>query len=223
MKAALSIFVTVFVSLAVAADSCAAMAIRQIATVLDYGGIARQAEPAMQFVFCSSCYIPSSPSRYQRELTDVPISITLSAENESSFREVYDVASDPIKEKEDRQAQPVQIQRDVSILFDLNNSQIREDEKNRLAMFLAEAGQQLRTHDNTAVEITGYTCDIGTKPYNDLLAKKRAASVATYLEQKGIHPLHVTGKGKCCYVSTHKRAKYLNRRVEVRLTTRRSY
>jgi len=59
-------------------------------------------------------------------------------------------------------------------------------------------------------EITGYTCDIGPKDYNDRLALKRAESVKGYL---GVSA-EVRGKGKCCYVDLKDRSK--NRRVEIK-------
>jgi outer membrane protein OmpA-like peptidoglycan-associated protein len=59
-------------------------------------------------------------------------------------------------------------------------------------------------------EITGYTCDIGPKDYNDRLALKRAESVKGYLGVSG----EVRGKGKRCYVDLKDRSK--NRRVEIK-------
>lgn len=63
------------------------------------------------------------------------------------------------------------------------------------------------------VSISGYTCTIGEKEYNQNLSKRRAKKVAAYLEHKGIKVGVVTGKGECCpKSSTDKR---LNRRVEI--------
>jgi len=59
-------------------------------------------------------------------------------------------------------------------------------------------------------EITGYTCDIGPKDYNDRLALKRAESVKGYLGVSG----EVRGRGKRCYVDLKDRSK--NRRVEIK-------
>ncbi len=63
------------------------------------------------------------------------------------------------------------------------------------------------------VAVEGFSCDLGTKRYNDALALKRAERVAGLLKGKGITVGKVAGTGKCCYVS---REKKLNRRVEVR-------
>ncbi|MBV6504804.1 MAG: hypothetical protein ILNGONEN_00357 [Syntrophorhabdaceae bacterium] len=63
------------------------------------------------------------------------------------------------------------------------------------------------------VSIVGYTDKIGSKNYNDILAQKRAESVASCIRREGIEPSHVEGKGKCCYVSETDQSE--NRRVEV--------
>lgn len=70
------------------------------------------------------------------------------------------------------------------------------------------------------IEITGYTCHIGTKRYNDILAMKRAGEVASYLSSEGIprEKMEVGGTGKCCYRDTARLE--MNRRVEVRTIVR---
>jgi OmpA-OmpF porin, OOP family len=62
------------------------------------------------------------------------------------------------------------------------------------------------------IKATGYTCKIGGKKYNEILARRRAESVASFLEDKGIKVSEVIGKGKCCYASDKNK---LNRRVEL--------
>ena len=62
------------------------------------------------------------------------------------------------------------------------------------------------------VVITGYTDDIGTRAYNRRLSRERAGSVAEYLQDLGVIPVSVIGRGKCCFVS---KIQNLNRRVEV--------
>jgi hypothetical protein len=62
------------------------------------------------------------------------------------------------------------------------------------------------------IKATGYTCKIGDKKYNEMLARRRAKSVASFLEDKGIKVSEVIGKGKCCYASDKNK---LNRRVEL--------
>ena len=66
------------------------------------------------------------------------------------------------------------------------------------------------------IEITGYTCRIGSKRYNDILAMKRASEVASYLSSGGIsrEKMEVSGTGKCCYKDNARLD--VNRRVEVK-------
>ena len=63
-----------------------------------------------------------------------------------------------------------------------------------------------------AVDVTGYTCTIGTDDYNKKLSFSRAEAVATVLKAKGVHIGTIEGKGKCCPASQDKQQ---NRRVEI--------
>lgn len=90
------------------------------------------------------------------------------------------------------------------IFFDFNSYSIKPEEKVKL--------DKLKHVKDSIVSITGYTCDIGTKHYNDHLAIKRAKAVRDYLDVS-VKP---EGKGKCCYLDFGDRAK--NRRVEVETT-----
>ncbi|SNB45419.1 OmpA family protein [Geobacter sp. DSM 9736] len=64
----------------------------------------------------------------------------------------------------------------------------------------------------TAVNIDGYTCNLGSAAHNLRLSFSRARRVAGYLESKGVRVRKVRGLGKCCAVSDDRR---LNRRVEI--------
>lgn len=93
------------------------------------------------------------------------------------------------------------------VYFDFNSAALKDSEKDKINQTISP---------NTKVDtVTGYTCDIGTKKYNDMLALKRARTVSSYLKEKGVIPLKVEGKGKCCYVSEEERLKNLNRRAEI--------
>jgi len=67
---------------------------------------------------------------------------------------------------------------------------------------------------NKGVNVTGYTCDIGSKDVNDHLAMKRAQAVAKYLEGQGVKVNQINGEGKSRYISSR---KDINRRVEISL------
>lgn len=63
-----------------------------------------------------------------------------------------------------------------------------------------------------AVDVTGYTCTIGTDDYNKNLSFRRAEAVATALKAKGVNIGTIEGRGKCCPASQNKQQ---NRRVEI--------
>ena len=98
----------------------------------------------------------------------------------------------------------------ITLYFDFDDYRLRPEEFNRLK----ELVRSLPPTKFEKVELTGYTCDIGTKAYNDRLAFNRALSVKEALERLGITDgsIKVSGKGKCCYISN---VRSKNRRVEV--------
>lgn len=78
---------------------------------------------------------------------------------------------------------------------------------------LSLLGTSLKTDPSvTAIRIKGFTCDIGTKEYNDRLAMRRAVSVGSLLGKTGLRINEVSGEGKCCYVPG---PRNLSRRVEI--------
>lgn len=73
------------------------------------------------------------------------------------------------------------------------------------------------------IEIEGRTDDVGSKAYNDRLARRRAESVRSWLVKQGIETeMVVRAEGLCCYLDTAltEMARRNNRRVEVRLVMR---
>ncbi|NVN92106.1 MAG: OmpA family protein [Desulfuromonadales bacterium] len=64
----------------------------------------------------------------------------------------------------------------------------------------------------TAIRIKGFTCDLGSKEYNDRLAMRRAVAVGSLLGKAGLRVDEVSGEGKCCYVPGK---KSFSRRVEI--------
>jgi len=93
-----------------------------------------------------------------------------------------------------------------TVLFDFNSCVLKPAEKLKLDGL----------DKKSVVDVIGYTDDKGSKSYNDHLALKRAAAVASYL---GIS-VPLEGKGNCCYVSADK--QNLNRRVEIDTKLERS-
>jgi outer membrane protein OmpA-like peptidoglycan-associated protein len=92
------------------------------------------------------------------------------------------------------------------VYFDFDSSVLMDREKLKILASLNDLKKV------KAVMVKGFTCDKGTMQYNDRLALLRARAVAAYLEDNGVKPSVVMGKGKCCYVSEDKRK---NRRAEI--------
>jgi len=91
------------------------------------------------------------------------------------------------------------------VFFPLNGSQIGNSEKDQINQFInCIKGREVR--------VTGYTCKIGGKFYNDKLATERALNVAEYLRQEGVLVKEIIGKGQQEYISG---VDHVNRRVEI--------
>lgn len=73
------------------------------------------------------------------------------------------------------------------------------------------------------IDLEGRTDDLGSKQFNDRLAKRRADYVRSWLLKQGIKSeIVVRSEGLCCYLdsTTTEMARRLNRRVDVRLVVR---
>lgn len=90
-----------------------------------------------------------------------------------------------------------------------------------LAVRLDQIAKILNSNKDTELNITGYTCDIGTKARNLEIGMQRATNVADYLKNKGIEPnrMHLFSKGESEPLVTNTLAenKPLNRRVRLEI------
>lgn len=104
----------------------------------------------------------------------------------------------------------------LTLRFPFDVSRIRPEHQRLLAEFAKNTWPALR---RKSLLVVGYTDDIGPKRYNDLLARKRAESVARALRELGIQPVQIEAKGKCCYVADNEtpQGRALNRRAEIHL------
>ena len=81
----------------------------------------------------------------------------------------------------------------------------------------------LTQHNNPEIEgeISGHTCDIGTKEYNQGLSERRAEAVVQYLIEKGVEAdrLSYQGFGLTIPLNTNAnlQERIINRRVEVKV------
>jgi len=113
-----------------------------------------------------------------------------------------------------------------------NNETLAEEQNNLLATVyfafdeynispegyekLKEIILKYQDKNKPTLKITGYTDCVGGKEYNDMLALKRAMTVAGYFKTKGFDTT-VEGKGDCCF----KRTEGLSRRAEVEILTKK--
>ena len=96
----------------------------------------------------------------------------------------------------------------LTVHFDFNSWHLKGGERKNIR----DALSSLKSA--RALNITGYTCDLGSQTVNDELALRRAKTVASYLRELGIksEDLSVEGRGKCCYTDPDRRSS--NRRGE---------
>ena len=104
-----------------------------------------------------------------------------------------------------------------NITFDTNSSMIKPEFFNSLSNVAAI----LNKYDKTYVEIAGFTDNTGLSPYNVLLAKDRAISVANYLQRAGVDVsrMVVRAYGEQSPVASNGSVigRSMNRRVELRI------
>jgi len=89
------------------------------------------------------------------------------------------------------------------VLFDLDKSNLDSSDLAVLDSVPTKA----------SVRVDGYTCRLGTEPYNQDLSQRRADVVASYLKKRGVTVLVRTGHGEADPVSETNLA--LNRRAVV--------
>lgn len=100
------------------------------------------------------------------------------------------------------------------IHFDFEKSQLTETEARKMNALLPDAKKSIR------IEVVGRTDDLGTRAFNDRLARQRADTVRDWLVRQGIlASIKVDAKGMCCYVNGSRTevARRQNRRVEIHL------
>ena len=95
-----------------------------------------------------------------------------------------------------------------------NSTELSADGKAALGPLIAV----LQAHPESSVEVVGHTDSTGAAEYNMMVSKKRAASVAAYIEEQGIDASRITatGEGEENPVASNDTAegRAMNRRVE---------
>lgn len=101
--------------------------------------------------------------------------------------------------------------------FENNKIQLKSAAKKQLNGYAT----YLRNHPGKKLTITGHTDSRGKASYNQNLSKRRAESVKSYLESKGIDPnrLMTDGKGQTSPIADNATAagRAENRRVELKI------
>ncbi|MFH1872649.1 MAG: OmpA family protein [Pseudomonadota bacterium] len=157
-----------------------------------------------QFKTCSGKDCPT-PTRKTLALVELPVAKKASAP--------------PIAEPPPKVAPVAHHEEPVTatVLFEFGKSAPSADGQQALQRLIAIAA------DFKRIEIEGRTDDIGSKAYNDRLARRRAEFVRSWFLKQGIDAeIVVRAEGLCCYLDTAltETARRNNRRVEVRLVNR---
>lgn len=112
---------------------------------------------------------------------------------------------------------PLQQRREFSVHFRTASSRLDAVAEATLVDVLAAAKEA-----SLSIQVNGYTDSSGAESFNDRLASRRAAAVATWLVRHGIPKSRVeaNGDGRCCYVAsnaTHQ-GRQVNRRAVISLS-----
>ena len=156
------------------------------------------------FIVCSDCK--------DDKLTKAPVPIKLAMRMSAEEPHAKPIQNPVIQKQEEEAAANKQATKQSGLIgavhFDFDRSLLVKSEQENLYQI---SGQ---IPSDKSVDLTGYTCSIGTDDYNKGLSYRRASSVASYLATKGVRIGRVEGKGKCCPVSENIK---INRRVEVEI------
>jgi len=117
--------------------------------------------------------------------------------------------------KVERVGEGIKITFSSGILFDVDQSNLKDQYKSELA----ELSRILNKYADTNILLVGHTDSTGSENYNLELSKRRAGSVATYLTTQNVNAARFTteGYGESQPVTTNDTAvgRAQNRRVEV--------
>ena len=203
------------VILSVMAAPCAsrALSIEEKVRADSYGGLVKGVSRP-SYVICNNCV-------EYRPLAVTPRNPLISVQLSQEQSNIDKGKGDDIRPASN-QSRVTSRPKNLSIHFGLNSSKIQPTDEAKLSAFLKDAKEMLSNvdSDKKVIAVEGYTCDLGSKRVNDILAKKRAEVVAQRMERMGLKPTSVIGKGKCCYVTEERSQISLNRRAEITIQMR---
>jgi outer membrane protein OmpA-like peptidoglycan-associated protein len=93
--------------------------------------------------------------------------------------------------KVERQGEGIIVTFDSNVLFGFDKSDLTSTAKTTVN----DLNTILQKYPDENVMVIGHTDDVGTDSYNQQLSERRAASVATYLEQQGVAASRISTKG----------------------------
>jgi len=110
------------------------------------------------------------------------------------------------------------LQTSATVPFKFNASTLSNDAKQDLDKLAGD----VKTDKRFFIAVEGYTDNVGTRPYNDALSKKRADNVVNYLVTKHDIPIYRIqmiglGQEKPVDEAHNRTARAKNRRVEVKV------
>jgi outer membrane protein OmpA-like peptidoglycan-associated protein len=172
----------------------------QLSYIYRYGLVKDAGENA--FVVCDNC----------TERKRLPLSFREKILSSLAVRASEDILERPALIKETEKVESTTHELSclfTAIHFGFDNHEIPPEERDKLL----HMSKMLSGNERVEVKVEGYTCDIGTEEYNQLLSTKRAEVVAAFLKENGINVTEIVGKGECFVVSAKDKA--LSRRAEV--------
>jgi len=106
----------------------------------------------------------------------------------------------------------------LDVFFKINSSELKPESKSELDRFL----ELIRQHPEwKKIEISGHTCDLGSRQFNKRLSQKRAQAVVDYIIAQGESPERFIAKGygyeRPLFREFTDEARKRNRRVEFRV------
>lgn len=114
-----------------------------------------------------------------------------------------------------REGDTIRLQAPDNITFDVN----RADVKPQFQPVLDQLAMSIQQYPGTVVQVEGHTDSTGSAAYNQTLSENRAASVRSYLIQRGVEPqrLYAVGYGLTRPIADNStpEGRAQNRRVEI--------
>lgn len=161
--------------------------------------LAKAAADNRQFVICDNR--PRTPLVPELSLPPIAVRFTTDPEQPSA----------PPEEMRAAETAPARLVPETTLVktihFAFNSSEVRDRKA------LALLARSLKSDPALiGVRVKGFTCDLGSKSYNDRLALRRAEAVANVLGEEGFRVVEIGGEGKCCYAPGERRN---SRRAEI--------